>query len=52
MQAFFKLDAIASSQTEKLRKVTKMVQESRKNNDEESLKKAVEEFDHYLERYG
>ena len=49
LQAFYKLDSIASVQTEKLRKITKKVQEHRKNHDEENVKKVVEDFDDHLE---
>ena len=51
MQAFHKLDALATSHTEKLRKLTKQVQEHRQNHDDEAVKKVVEEYDETLEWY-
>ncbi|RUS78025.1 hypothetical protein EGW08_014200 [Elysia chlorotica] len=50
-EAYRKLDEMATKQTETLRKLTKQVQESRQNHDEESVKKAVNEYDEALERY-
>ncbi len=49
MQAFRKLDALATNHTEKLRKLTKQVQEYRHNHDDEAVKRAVEEYDDTLE---
>ncbi len=49
MQAFRKLDALATNHTEKLRKLTKQVQEHRHNHDDEAVKRAVEEYDDTLE---
>ncbi|CAG5118639.1 unnamed protein product, partial [Candidula unifasciata] len=48
-EAYRKLDEMATGQTETLRKLTKQVQESRQNHDEESVKKAVNEYDEALE---
>ncbi|GFO04338.1 tetratricopeptide repeat protein 30a-like [Plakobranchus ocellatus] len=50
-EAYRKLDEMATKQTETLRKLTKQVQESRQNHDEESVKRAVNEYDEALERY-
>ena len=50
-EAYRKLDEMASKQTEQLRKLTKMVQESRQNHDDDAVKKAVNEYDEALERY-
>lgn len=51
LQAFYKLDAIATSHTEKLRKLTKQVQEHRQSHDDEAVKRVVEEYDETLEWY-
>ncbi|XP_016109568.1 tetratricopeptide repeat protein 30A-like isoform X2 [Sinocyclocheilus grahami] len=48
-EAFRKFDEIAGKLTEQLRKVTK--QEARHNRDDESLKKYVQDYDEFLERY-
>ncbi|XP_005101014.1 tetratricopeptide repeat protein 30A [Aplysia californica] len=50
-EAYRKLDEMATKQTETLRKLTKQVQESRQNHDEEAVKRAVNEYDEALERY-
>lgn len=50
VQAFHKLDAMATHHTERLRKLTKHVQEHRKNHDEEAIKRCVEEYDDALEK--
>ncbi|XP_016109569.1 tetratricopeptide repeat protein 30A-like isoform X3 [Sinocyclocheilus grahami] len=50
-EAFRKFDEIAGKLTEQLRKVTKQVQEARHNRDDESLKKYVQDYDEFLERY-
>lgn len=50
-EAFHKFDELAGALTEQLRKLTKEVQESRKNRDDEALRKAVNEYDETLERY-
>ena len=52
LQAFHKLDEIASHHTEKLRKLMKQVQEYRKNHNDERLyiKRTVEEYDETLEQ--
>ncbi|XP_014775288.1 tetratricopeptide repeat protein 30A isoform X1 [Octopus bimaculoides] len=49
--AYRKLDEMASRKTETLRKLTKQVQQSKQNGDEEALKKAVNEYDDALETY-
>ena len=51
LQAFHKLDEIATHHTEKLRKLTKQVQEHRQSHDDEAVKRTVEEYDETLERY-
>jgi len=51
LQAFRKLDEIATHHTEKLRKLTKQVQEHRQNHDDEAVKRVVEEYDETLEWY-
>ena len=48
-QAFRKLDEIATQHTDKLRKLTKQVQEHRLNHDDEAVKRVVEEYDETLE---
>ena len=50
-QAFRKLDDLATSHTEKLRKLTKQVQEHRQSHDDDAVKKVVEEYDDTLECY-
>ncbi|XP_056609233.1 tetratricopeptide repeat protein 30A isoform X1 [Triplophysa dalaica] len=50
-EAFRKFDEIAGKLTEQLRKVTKQVQESRHNRDDDSLKKYIQDYDEVLERY-
>ncbi|KAL5018713.1 hypothetical protein ScPMuIL_004435 [Solemya velum] len=50
-EAYRKLDEMANKQTENLRKLTKQVQEARQSHDDETLKKAVNEYDEVLERY-
>lgn len=50
-EAYRKLDEMATSQTEMLRKLTKQVQIDRDNHDEEAVKKTVNEYDEALERY-
>ncbi|CAI8024711.1 Tetratricopeptide repeat protein 30A [Geodia barretti] len=50
-EAFQKLDVLATHLTERLRKLTKHVQEHRKNHDEEAVKRCVEEYDEALENY-
>lgn len=51
IQAFHKLDVIATQHTEKLRKLTKQVQEYRKDHDDEAVKRCVEEYDDTLEKW-
>ncbi|KAH9519738.1 Tetratricopeptide repeat protein 30A [Bulinus truncatus] len=50
-EAYRKLDEMATKQTETLRKLTKQVQESRQNHDDDAVKRAVNEYDEALERY-
>eukprot|EP00794_Sanderia_malayensis_P009076 gene9076-10045_t len=50
-EAFRKFDDIAVKHTEALRKLTKQVQEARQNQDDEAVKKAVNDYDEALERY-
>ncbi|XP_065899336.1 intraflagellar transport protein 70A-like [Dysidea avara] len=50
-EAFRKFDDMANKQTDKLRKLTKQVQEARHNHDEDLVKKTVEEYDETLECY-
>jgi tetratricopeptide repeat protein 30 len=49
-EAYRKFDEIASKHTETLRKLTKQVQEARQNHDDESVKRAVGEYEDALER--
>ena len=49
-EAYKKLDEMASKQTELLRKLTKQVQEARQNHDDDSVKKAVNDYDEALEK--
>lgn len=49
LQAFRKFDALATNHTEKLRKLTKQVQEHRQNHDDDAVKRVVEEYDETLE---
>ena len=48
-QAFRKFDSLATGHTEKLRKLTKQVQEYRQSHDDEAVKRVVEEYDETLE---
>merc|ERR1719376_1462696 len=50
-EAFRKLDAMASKQTDELRKLTKQVQECREVHDEQGVKQAVNQYDEAIERY-
>ncbi|XP_006119513.1 intraflagellar transport protein 70B [Pelodiscus sinensis] len=50
-EAFHKLDELAGTMTDQLRKLTKQVQEARQNRDDEAVKKAVNEYDETLEKY-
>ncbi|XP_051022103.1 tetratricopeptide repeat protein 30B [Acomys russatus] len=50
-EAFIKLDGLAGMLTEQLRKLTIQVQDARHNRDDESAKKAVNEYDETLEKY-
>ena len=49
-EAFKKFDLLATQHTELLRKLTKAVQEARQNQNDEAVKKAVNEYDEALER--
>lgn len=49
--AYRKFDDIAAKHTELLRKLTKVVQESRQNHDEDSIRKAINDYEEALERY-
>ncbi|GAB1599298.1 tetratricopeptide repeat protein 30A-like isoform X1 [Argonauta hians] len=49
--AYRKLDEMASRKTDTLRKLTKQVQQSKQHGDEETLKKAVNDYDDALETY-
>lgn len=49
-EAYRKFDAMATQLTETLRKLTKQVQESRQNHDDEGVKKAINAYDEALER--
>ena len=51
VQAFHKLDVMATSHTDRLRKLTKQVQEHRKSHDDEAVKRCVEEYDDVLDKY-
>ena len=42
---------MASKQIDTLRKLMKQVQEDRKNNKEENVRKAVQDYDDTLEKY-
>ena len=48
-EAFRKLDEMTTKQTDKLRKLTKQVQEHRSSHNDEAVKKAVEEYDEALD---
>ncbi|KAK7794910.1 hypothetical protein R5R35_005886 [Gryllus longicercus] len=50
-EAYRKFDEVASKHTETLRKLTKQVQEARQNHDDESVKRAVAEYEEALDRY-
>ncbi|XP_063221805.1 intraflagellar transport protein 70A isoform X2 [Bacillus rossius redtenbacheri] len=50
-EAYRKFDEIASRHTDTLRKLTKQVQEAKENHDEDSLKRAIGEYEDALERY-
>ncbi|XP_071962158.1 intraflagellar transport protein 70A-like [Antedon mediterranea] len=50
-EAYRRFDDMATRHTEQLRKLTKQVQESRQNHDDESVKQAVNDYDDALERY-
>lgn len=48
-EAFRKFEVMATHQTDKLRKLTKQVQDQREKHNEEGVRKAVEEYDEALE---
>ncbi|XP_022256183.1 tetratricopeptide repeat protein 30A-like isoform X2 [Limulus polyphemus] len=50
-EAYRKFDEMAARHTESLRKLTKLVQEARQNNEDEQVKKAVNDFEEALEKY-
>ncbi|XP_036900276.1 tetratricopeptide repeat protein 30B-like [Sturnira hondurensis] len=50
-EAFIRLDGLAGTLTEQLRRLTKQVQEARHSRDDEAAKKAVNEYDDILEKY-
>lgn len=50
-EAFRKFDELATQHTEKLRKLTKQVQEHRQSHDDDAVKRVVEEYDETLECY-
>lgn len=50
-EAYRKFDDLANKHTEALRKSTKQVQEARLNHDDNSVKKAVNDYEETLERY-
>ncbi|XP_050301582.1 tetratricopeptide repeat protein 30A isoform X2 [Anthonomus grandis grandis] len=50
-EAYQKFDELASRHTEQLRKLAKQVQEHRNRGDIEVVKKAIMEYEEYLERY-
>lgn len=48
-EAFRKLEVMSSHQTEKLRKLTKQVQDQREKQNDDLVRKAVEDYDEALE---
>ena len=48
-EAFRKLDIMATRQTDKLRKLTKQVQEHKSSHNEDAVKTTVENYDEALE---
>ncbi|NXY50563.1 TT30A protein, partial [Ceuthmochares aereus] len=50
-EAFHKLDDLAGTLAEQLRKLMKQIQEARQNWDEEGVKKAANEYDETLDKY-
>ncbi len=48
-EGFRKLESMALKQTDKLRKLTKQVQEHKANHNDDGVKTAVEEYDETLE---
>ena len=50
-EAFRRLDQMATKHTDALRKLTKLVQEARNDQDEEAVKDAVNAYDEQIERF-
>ena len=50
-EGFRKFDAMSNAHTEQLRKLTKQVQQARQQQDDEEVKRTVNEYDEALERY-
>merc|ERR1712131_120754 len=50
-EAYRRLDVMASKHTELLRKLTKQVQESRNDQDEDKVKSYVNQYDEEIERF-
>jgi tetratricopeptide repeat protein 30 len=49
-EAYRRFEIMASKQIDMLRKLMKQVQEDRKSNKDENIKKAVQEYDDNLEK--
>lgn len=49
-QAFRKLEEMAGRHADKLRRLTKQVQEAKQSHDDEEVKRHVEEYDDTLEK--
>jgi len=50
-EAFRRLDQMATKHTDTLRKLTKLVQEARNDQDEEAVKDAVNDYDEQIEKF-
>ena len=50
LQAFRKLEEMAGRHADKLRRLTKQVQEAKQSHDDEEVKRRVEEYDDTLEK--
>jgi len=50
-EGFRKFDAMSNAHTEQLRKLTKQVQQARQQQDDDEVKRTVNEYDEALERY-
>eukprot|EP01135_Chromosphaera_perkinsii_P005615 Nk52_evm29s355 gene=Nk52_evmTU29s355 len=50
-EAFRKFEVMSNQHTDKLRKLTKQVQECRQNQDDEGVKRVVDEYDNAVENY-